>query len=521
MVHSYGHIIEVEEGSVAAHLLDGKLDIGKWLETTVLKMAPIWMASIAFHIFILLILAAIPTSGKVVIPDSITEIDLTKPIPPPPDVLEEVFEKPVITKEKPVEKTVENPNENDEVNENPDDIQTKSPLDAKGVYDSIGIGPGLGGHRPGGGISGIPGVTTSTTVSTLAGLLWLARHQNPDGSWGAQKFLNQCKGARCGGPGEEEFDVGLTGLALLAFTGAGYTPSSKDTYGNICFGTTVKKAANFLAGIQDSQGIYGSVKQGKFLYNQAIASYAMADLYGLIKDVPAGLAYKDTAQKGIDFLLSARNPGRAWRYQPRDGNNDTSVSGWAAMAIKSAQGSDLTVDPAVFTNVRDFFDQTTNQTDGVVGYTELGSVAVRPSEKDPKIQPSMTAIGIMVRIFIDKNANDPVIKKGVDRILQDLPNWNPSRLGEIDYYYWFYASYCLNQFDGPNGPCWKKWNEKMKDAVIKNQRPESDGCLNGSWDPIDRWSDEGSRVYSTAINVLTLEVYYRLAIVRPGSGSGH
>ena len=36
-----------------------------------------------------------------------------------------------------------------------------------------------------------------------------------------------------------------------------------------------------------------------------------------------------------------------------------------------------------------------------------------------------------------------------------------------------------------------------------------DGCAHGSWDPIDRWGFEGGRVYATAINTLSLEVWYR------------
>lgn len=46
---------------------------------------------------------------------------------------------------------------------------------------------------------------------------------------------------------------------------------------------------------------------------------------------------------------------------------------------------------------------------------------------------------------------------------------------------------------------------------------KADGCTWGSWDPIDRWGEKGVRVYATAINVLTLDVYYRLGITRLGS----
>ncbi|MFH1228695.1 MAG: hypothetical protein V1701_12445 [Planctomycetota bacterium] len=508
-----GWEVEVQEGSIAAHLLDERMDIGLWLQNTVLKMAPMWLASIAFHVFIILALSCITTGPAPSVSAPTMVVDLRNKILPPPEEMPEVFKEDEPKKED--DKDIVKPDADDKEVDDTDKELTPSPLQAKGKYDVVGIGGGLGGDGKGRTSGRIKKALQQTEDAVFAGLLWLAKHQNPDGSWGAKRFMNQCKGARCSGPGEEEFDVGLTGAALLAFTGAGYTPSSKDEFEGICFGVVVRKAANFLVGIQDSStGVYGGVKSGKFIYNQAIAAYAIADLYGLIKDSPSGVVFQDAAQKGIDYLISIQNPGKAWRYQPKDGQSDASVSGWAAMAIKSAQLADLRVDNAVFNNIKSFYDDVTNQSDGVVGYTELGSVAVKASERDPKIQPSLTAIGVMVRVFIDKSIKDPIIKKGVERILQDLPAWNPSKLGEIDYYYWFYASYCLNQFDGPDGACWKKWNERMKEVLVKSQHPNTDGCLWGSWDPIDRWGEEGSRVYSTAINCLTLEVYYRLGITR-------
>jgi hypothetical protein len=39
------------------------------------------------------------------------------------------------------------------------------------------------------------------------------------------------------------------------------------------------------------------------------------------------------------------------------------------------------------------------------------------------------------------------------------------------------------------------------------------GASRGSWDPIGPWGFSGGRVYSTAIGVLCLEVYFRYAKV--------
>jgi len=50
----------------------------------------------------------------------------------------------------------------------------------------------------------------------------------------------------------------------------------------------------------------------------------------------------------------------------------------------------------------------------------------------------------------------------------------------------------------------------MKNALVPTQATAKDGCRNGSWNSDqDRWGAEGGRVYATAMNALTLEVYYR------------
>ena len=103
----------------------------------------------------------------------------------------------------------------------------------------------------------------------------------------------------------------------------------------------------------------------------------------------------------------------------------------------------------------------------------------------------------------------------VTLIASDLPEWKQHK---VDFYYWYYASLALFQYDGPDGGLWLKWNEPMKNAIVPHQKGSADGCRIGSWDPeADRWGFEGGRVYAVAINALTLEVYYRYANVFGGA----
>ena len=110
------------------------------------------------------------------------------------------------------------------------------------------------------------------------------------------------------------------------------------------------------------------------------------------------------------------------------------------------------------------------------------------------------------------------LAKHAAKIVKDLPRWDEAKHA-IDFYYWYYGTLALFQFDGPDGKLWNQWEEALKDALGKHQKLRADGCTDGSWEPaVDRWGYAGGRVYATAINALTLEVYYRYANVFGVSG---
>ena len=58
------------------------------------------------------------------------------------------------------------------------------------------------------------------------------------------------------------------------------------------------------------------------------------------------------------------------------------------------------------------------------------------------------------------------------------------------------------------GQRWEAWNHFIKKAVLPGQSRA--GHEKGSWEPDANWlGSMGGRVFTTAMNVLTLEVYYR------------
>jgi hypothetical protein len=366
------------------------------------------------------------------------------------------------------------------------DVVSEKPFACKvtGVYGPIGTGNTIRGCGPrqasplalaerGGG-----GALTEAAV--LAALTWLAKNQNPDGSWSA---------------GRDDFRSGATGLALLAFLGRGYTHLSKDNHGGV-----VRRGLESLLSQQDVEGCLSPRSGEKYMYSHAIATLAVVEAYGLT----SSNLFKDQAQKAVDFLVAAQNPGRGWRYIARSGDNDSSVTGWAVGALRSAQLGQLSFPRSSHDGARAWFDEATDD-GGRTGYTMKGSG--KRSSPGPSdlfaVHDTLTAIAMSSRILIDRKKSDPRLAETTARLLKDLPAWDEVRR---DYVYWFWASQALFSYDGPSGPVWKAWNKSLVDVVTKHQEKD------GSWPPSDRWSPDGGRVYATAINALTMEVYYRSPI---------
>ncbi|MHC4601207.1 MAG: hypothetical protein ACYS47_19610 [Planctomycetota bacterium] len=116
-----------------------------------------------------------------------------------------------------------------------------------------------------------------------------------------------------------------------------------------------------------------------------------------------------------------------------------------------------------------------------------------------------SAAATVGRIFIlgKKATNRPEILGGGNLLRNATPRWDAGKVW-ADLEYWYFGTLASFQL-GRN--YWKAWNEPMKNALVPTQR--RDGCENGSWDPAGPRGMMMGRVWSTAVNVLSLEIYYR------------
>lgn len=358
----------------------------------------------------------------------------------------------------------------------------------------------------------LPALDPAAASAVRAALAWLVRHQSADGSWSAHGFDGKCQGgASCPGKGYKSYDVGVTALALDALATAGMlSPDAADSVP----AAAAEQALERLLAWQSSDGQFGSAEVVKPLYNHAIATLAVCQaLLATNRD-----ALRAPAQRAVDFLLAARSPRKAWRYKPRTEEHDTSVTGWCASALAAARTAGLRVDPGVWRELDEYFEDVTDARYARVGYTgreDAGLKITVPGKNDEFINhDTMAAIAILCQTITGRSDHDALAILQGDLLVQDLPRWDKEHHTN-DYYYWYFGTVALHALEGPvaRRPRLDKWGTAVRAALVATQAPADAGCAAGSWDADDRWSFEGGRVYGVAINALTLQSARRVPVL--------
>jgi hypothetical protein len=249
----------------------------------------------------------------------------------------------------------------------------------------------------------------------------------------------------------------------------------------------------------------------KPMYSQLIATLALIESYGLSRSVED----RDRAERALGYCLRSQNPGKGWRYTAQCGENDSSVTAWGAQVLAAARATGIRVPEGAILGVIQWYDEVTEGASCRAGYIDrrIGKVVIPGVNEVYADHPSLTAAGVAARILLKKGRSDNAVHGGVEQVVADLPEWD-RRSVKVDLYFWYMASLAIFQFDGPNGPYWSKWNAFFRKALLPHQNQDPTKCRCGSWEPVDRWSSEGGRIYVTSMAVLALRAAQRSALAR-------
>jgi hypothetical protein len=311
------------------------------------------------------------------------------------------------------------------------------------------------------------GAGPQTEVAVVNALRYFAERQMEDGSF------------------TYEYPVSMTGLVLLAYLGHCETPSSPE------FGKVVTKAALYLmeAAKNSEGGALYSQNGGKPAYENAIATYALCELYSLARGdgsasrVP-GL--ETALRQGVDAIVGGQDSTGGWNYGYRKGTGgDTSVAGWNFQALKAAYNTGMNI-----SGVNEALDH------GLKFFkfaqADDGGFAYRP-QSNLQTKPTLVGIGALAFVLWDNNED------GVRDLAFDWLNKNEVEVAPMRIYSWYYVTQAYFMIGGEP---WSKWNSWAMPQILGSQGP--DGAFHTS-------VGHGPRdlVYATALCTLSLEVYYR------------
>lgn len=327
------------------------------------------------------------------------------------------------------------------------------------------------------------GGSEETEQAVSAALAWLASQQRPDGRWDPRMTGGGVERAELGqerrGAGLRS-DNGITGLALLAFLGAGHT-TEKGEHREV-----VARGVDYLVRTQTADGFLGgSALNFERTYCHGMATLALAEALALSSDE----RLKPTVQRAVAYTINAQSrQDGGWRYQPGEAG-DMSQFGWQVLALHSAELGGVFTPEQTRDGMRRFLAASTRG-------NARGLGCYRPGEG---VSTTMTAEALLCRHLIEKDVDPRTIDEASSYLLQSLPSES-----SVNEYYWYYGTLAMYHVGGRP---WQRWNERLTEVLLRRQIVA--GADAGAWPADGMWAGYGGKVFSTALSTLCLEVYYR------------
>ena len=302
-------------------------------------------------------------------------------------------------------------------------------------------------------------------ASIERGLEFLAANQKEDGSF----------------PGKYGDTTAIPALAAMACLAKGYTP------GDAKYGPTIYRSIDYILAHADETGYYGKIGDGK-MYAHSISTLFLAEVSGMVD--PARQQKIDKALPiAIKIILDAQNIKKGereaggWRYTPDTRESDTSCSGWALMALRSARLNGARIPGTAILRAVEYMHKHHSKEQGSFGYQDGERYSV-----------TLSGAGILCLELCGRH-NDPDSLSAARYLVKVYQDEMPKQ--EYKFYGMYYASQGLFQIGGDD---WKNFSDWMYRTWIPKQG--ADGAWRGN-------SGEDSPAYSTAMMLLAFAVPYR------------
>ncbi len=293
---------------------------------------------------------------------------------------------------------------------------------------------------------------------------YLERVQRPDGSF----------------PENYGDSTGIPSLVGMAFLSKGHTPMEGPR------ARTINRCIDFILANQRENGVFekGNAGEGP-MYAHNISTLFLSEASGMVdperqKKIDAALP------KALSIILKAQAVSKnerhqgGWRYHPGSRDSDTSCSGWALMALRSAKLNGAAVPDEAITAAVDYLKRHQDTKRGSFGYMDRARNA-----------ETLTGMGLLCLELcgLHGSPESAAAAKFVRSTYRELPK------AQFEYYGNYYNAQGMFQV---GGAFWLEYADWMYEHYLAEQRGD------GSWR-----SREAGPVYGTAIMALAFTVPHR------------
>lgn len=282
-------------------------------------------------------------------------------------------------------------------------------------------------------------------------------------------------------PGQHGDTVAIPALAAMACLATGHVP------GDAKYGKLIDRSLDYVLANHDETGYFGKVGNGK-MYAHSIATLLLTEVSGMVSNERQA-QIDAVLPKAIKVILDAQDVKKnkqsdgGWRYTPDAKDSDTSCSGWALMALRSARLNGAQVPKSAIERAVQYMHRHHHREKGCFGYQNPEQFAV-----------TLSGAGILCLELCGRH-EDPDSVSAAKFLMsvyrEKLPNESYA------YYGLYYASQGLFQIGGEN---WKEFSEWMYNTYLPMQRS------NGAW---PEHGSERTEPYATAMTILAFAVPFR------------
>lgn len=295
-------------------------------------------------------------------------------------------------------------------------------------------------------------------------LEYLARVQKEDGSF----------------PESYGDSTGIPALAGMAFLSKGHLPTEGP------YADALNRCIDLVLQNQRDNGLFekGNAGSGP-MYAHNISTLFLSEASGMV-DPGRQQKISEALPRALKLILEAqavdkdeRHQG-GWRYHPGSSDSDTSCSGWALMALRSAKLNGAAVPDRAIADAVAYLRRHQDPKEGSFGYMDRHDHA-----------RSLTGMGLLCLELCGRHGTGETVRAAdyVMKTFRDLPG------DQFEFYGNYYNAQGTFQI---GGRYWHEYAAWMYDTYLKKQSGD------GSWN-----SREAGRIYGTCMMVLAFTVPYR------------